>query len=784
MSLEKWKLRILALAGGDRYRYSRPVEGNFNCLEPGEFDWWKYKYYVRQIERAEKGSGTEQYFRTQDLSFQAGPDFGRDGVFTLTAGGDLLPGECVTPASTEHLWDDIASFYFDADVVCANLETPLAFSKPEGNAPKSGVTEAPKLNGSKEMFERFTAGGRGINFFSTANNHCLNQGESGLTDTLNFLDAGGYGHVGTARSPEERDDIPVVRKNGVGVAFLSYTFSLNGDETPPGREYEANYIRLNRPDTDLSLIRRHVRVAREKGADFVVACLHWSLEFESYPVGNVIRMGHRILEECGADVILGNHAHVIQPIERYRFRDPVSGEEKDGLIAYSLGNLVSDFNARNCRMSWILKIRFAAENGESGRRTAIDGLKILPVYTFERFEGKRCADFRLLDFGKLSRELKSGKNGYGLGKKQKKEFFRLEALLGRLLPEKRNGLLEGEDDAIIRLRGVCKTFHTKDGDVKALRNIDLDIGRGDIFGVIGYSGAGKSTLIRIVNLLERPDSGKVLVDGVSLTEVSPAELRRIRGGIGMIFQGFNLMSSIDVFSNIAAPLKNKGMRGEEIRKKVRELLKLVGLEDREHAYPNQLSGGQKQRVAIARALSSDPQILLCDEATSALDPNTTQSILQLLREIHDKLGITIVVITHQMEVVRSICNRVAVMEQGEIVEQGSIVDVFTDPQSDIGKAFVSRSIGSSGLEDYFGCYSGRIYRFRFFGPVTHRPVLSELSRRYNVTVNILFGNIENLYDTVVGSLIVEMIGNDSDLDEAIAYYKSLHTKVELIRDAR
>ena len=337
---------------------------------------------------------------------------------------------------------------------------------------------------------------------------------------------------------------------------------------------------------------------------------------------------------------------------------------------------------------------------------------------------------------------------------------------------------------MISLRNIDKTFYVKGKEVKALQNVNLEIAEGDIFGVIGYSGAGKSTLIRIINLLEKPDSGSVTVNGVDLLNVSDRQLREIRSNIGMIFQQFNLMNSIDVYRNIAAPLKNRKLPKEQINAKVDELLELVGLSDKKHAYPNQLSGGQKQRVAIARALSSDPRILLCDEATSALDPNTTQSILQLLREIHDKLGITMVVITHQMEVVKSICNRVAVMDSGRIAEQGDIVDLFTNPQSAIGREFVSHAVGSESIEKRLGQFRGAIYRLSFFGTVTHEPVLSYLTSRYHVAVNILFGNIENLHDTVVGSLLVEFQGKDEDIRDAIAYYRSLNTKAEVIRDAQ
>ena len=320
---------------------------------------------------------------------------------------------------------------------------------------------------------------------------------------------------------------------------------------------------------------------------------------------------------------------------------------------------------------------------------------------------------------------------------------------------------------MIKLKEIYKAFPTKDKEVQALKNVSLTINEGDIFGVIGYSGAGKSTLIRIINLLEVPDSGEVEVDGISLLNISKKELRGVRTNIGMIFQGFNLMDSIDVYNNIAAPLKNLKWKKEAIEEKVNSLLKLVGLEDKKHAYPNQLSGGQKQRVAIARALSSDPKILLCDEATSALDPNTTQSILELLKQIHDQLKITIVIITHQMEVVKNICNRIAIMDQGEIKEQGDIIDIFTSPQSAIAKDFVYHSLSIKMEPEDFLAFRGKICKFNFYGTIAQEPVLSRLEHMFGIQVNILFGNIEKLHNSIVGSLIVELIGDNSNIEQAL-----------------
>lgn len=336
---------------------------------------------------------------------------------------------------------------------------------------------------------------------------------------------------------------------------------------------------------------------------------------------------------------------------------------------------------------------------------------------------------------------------------------------------------------MIELKEIYKTFQTKDKNVHALKNVNLTINEGDIFGVIGYSGAGKSTLIRIINLLEKPDKGEVVVNGISLLDISKKQLRGVRTNIGMIFQGFNLMDSIDVYNNIAAPLKNLKWNKDEIEEKVNSLLKLVGLEDKKHAYPNQLSGGQKQRVAIARALSSDPKILLCDEATSALDPNTTKSILELLKQIHDQLKLTIVIITHQMEVVKSICNRIAIMDQGEIKEQGDIIEIFTNPKSPIAKDFVYHSLSFKISPEDFIEYRGKICKFNFYGTIAQEPVLSRLGHMFEIEVNILFGNIEKLQSSIVGSLIVELIGEKANIEKALAYYKTLNTNVEVIRDA-
>lgn len=336
---------------------------------------------------------------------------------------------------------------------------------------------------------------------------------------------------------------------------------------------------------------------------------------------------------------------------------------------------------------------------------------------------------------------------------------------------------------LIELINISKTFKTPKSQVKALQDVNLHVEQGDIYGIIGFSGAGKSTLVRCINFLEVPTEGTVRINGVELNNLSPSQLREKRKKIGMIFQHFNLMYNIDVFQNIAAPLKGRGYSNAQITEKVKSLLSLVGLEDKIHSYPRQLSGGQKQRVAIARALSNDPEILLCDEATSALDPNTTKSILQLLREIHKKTGITIVIITHQMEVVKQICTKVAVMEDGRIVEKGSLLEIFSNPKTQISRDFVSQTMHSEEFLEKMKDGRRTLYKISFFGETTDYPLISDVIKHYGIDVNILFGNIEKISDSFIGSLYVELIGQEENSKRAIAFMEEKGTKVEVITHA-
>ena len=320
----------------------------------------------------------------------------------------------------------------------------------------------------------------------------------------------------------------------------------------------------------------------------------------------------------------------------------------------------------------------------------------------------------------------------------------------------------------ILIQDVSKTFETKDGSVQALNHVSLSIESGDIYGMIGMSGAGKSTLVRCMNFLEVPSEGKVLIDGKSLSEFSPKELRKEREKIGMIFQHFNLLMQKNVLENVCFPLYIQGKKKAEARAKALELLEIVGLADRAKAYPAQLSGGQKQRVAIARALASDPQILLCDEATSALDPQTTSSILELLQDINQKFGITIVIITHQMSVVREICTHVAIMKDGEVKEQGLVEEIFSHPKSQVAKELISKDSGNdveskkltqSEIQD------GEIVRIVFSENSAFEPVIANLILTFHEPVNILKANTKNVGGVAKGEMILQFMSDSTNVPE-------------------
>lgn len=341
---------------------------------------------------------------------------------------------------------------------------------------------------------------------------------------------------------------------------------------------------------------------------------------------------------------------------------------------------------------------------------------------------------------------------------------------------------------MIELQNVSKTYYSRSGDVLALSDINFSVQAGEIFGVIGKSGAGKSTLIRCVNLLERPDSGKVIVDGCDLMMQTPSQLRAIRHRIGMIFQHFNLLHSQSVYHNIALPLKLLGKSADEIKKRVFPLLDLVGLKNRAKAHPSELSGGQKQRVAIARALATEPTVLLCDEMTSALDPETSASILKLIKTINTERQLSILVISHEMEVIKTIADRVAVLDHGKIIEQNSVVNLFKRPQNPITRAFTHSLIQFDIPEMYRKRLSKSpsenntvLLRIDFMGEATTHPIISELVKRFKVSINILEAHIEHLRNEMIGAMLIAAPILEIELQEQmVSYLQSKEIQVEVL----
>ena len=345
---------------------------------------------------------------------------------------------------------------------------------------------------------------------------------------------------------------------------------------------------------------------------------------------------------------------------------------------------------------------------------------------------------------------------------------------------------------MIRFEHVSRVYHNDGREFAAVNDVSLEIEKGEIFGIIGFSGAGKSTLVRCINLLERPTSGKVFIGDEELTAMSPAELRQHRKKIGMIFQQFNLFASRTVYDNVSFPLKGSNLTKEQKDKKVRDLLKLVELEEKASAYPSQLSGGQKQRVAIARALANDPEIILSDESTSALDPRTTRAILDLLKKVNRELGITIVVITHEMQVIKDICDRVAVMKDGRVVETGTVFDIFANPKEAITREFVENTTNLSKItelvethKELLNIQPGEVVlRSSYIKRDVSEALVSQISRKFELNVNIIFGNIELIGGNPIGGLVSIVQGDAEQIDAAIEYLKDKNVGVEVILDGR
>ncbi|GEL03546.1 methionine ABC transporter ATP-binding protein [Rummeliibacillus stabekisii] len=330
---------------------------------------------------------------------------------------------------------------------------------------------------------------------------------------------------------------------------------------------------------------------------------------------------------------------------------------------------------------------------------------------------------------------------------------------------------------MIEFQNVSKVYNSGGKEIRALNSINLKVNKGEIFGVVGFSGAGKSSLIRCVNSLEKPTSGKVIVDGHDLTTISKKRIREVKKSIGMVFQHFNLLNSKTVYANVAMPLILSKVPKDQIKQRVSELLEFVGLGDKAQVYPDQLSGGQKQRVGIARALATQPSILLCDEATSALDPQTTGSILELLKKINKEYGITILMITHEMAVIREICDRVAVMEAGKVIEEGTVFDIFSAPKTNTAQNFVSTVMHDQIPPSILNMMERKqalnhIFHITFVGESTGSPFLSQLSKILDVEINVLFGNITELQGIPFGKLIVEIQGADTEVKRALSYMQA------------
>lgn len=342
---------------------------------------------------------------------------------------------------------------------------------------------------------------------------------------------------------------------------------------------------------------------------------------------------------------------------------------------------------------------------------------------------------------------------------------------------------------MVRLESISKTFEAGSLKVTALEDVSLRVAPGEIFGIIGLSGAGKSTLVRCINMLEVPDQGRVYVDGVEITALGSRELREARKKIGMIFQHFNLLSSRTVLENVIFPLEIAKLPKPERVKKGKTLLELVGLEDKEGAYPSQLSGGQKQRVGVARALANDPKVLLCDEPTSSLDPQTTRSILGLLDRINKDLGLTVILITHEMDAIRQICDKVAVIADGNVVESGRVIDVFTRPGHETTKAMIRGTIQIDApdwaikiLEASAKAADRQVVRLSFVGESTGRPVISSIVRDFGVDINILTAQIDHIRSVPFGVMLVELAGEGDAVGKALDFLRSLGVSVEVIDD--
>ncbi|MDV7693581.1 methionine ABC transporter ATP-binding protein [Pediococcus parvulus] len=345
-------------------------------------------------------------------------------------------------------------------------------------------------------------------------------------------------------------------------------------------------------------------------------------------------------------------------------------------------------------------------------------------------------------------------------------------------------------ETIIDLKKITVAFKDGENQVQAVKDVDLQVEKGDIYGIVGYSGAGKSTLVRVINLLQKPTSGEVHINNQNLLKLKPVELRQARTKIGMIFQHFNLMKSRTILGNVEYPLLKTKLSKKDRIQRATELLKLVGLEQRKNDYPRQLSGGQKQRVAIARALANNPDILISDEATSALDPKTTLSILKLLKRLNQTLGLTIVLITHEMQAVKEICNHVAVMQKGKIVERGNIEDIFSTPQKKLTQEFINIATNVGPAVEKVTenpsfkllTQKQQLVQLNFIGHSTEQPIISTLAKQFDVDGNILFANVEQLHEETLGFMILVLTGESKNIETAIQFLKENQVRVKRLNE--
>ena len=434
-------LKAYRLLHWNEFQYPKPGKGRYDMsgstLEKMK---WAYRCWIRQTEIAEKDSGIEAFFSGQDLRFSLPADFARQASLSLSAGGDLMAVDIITPENTPHLFDDIKDFYFDADLTCANLESTVFDGAPIGRN-SAAVSEAARMNTSEAMLDRFLAGGLGINYFSTANNHSFDYGEAGLLATLDVLDRKECFHSGVNRTPEQQEDVLIVEKNGIKIAFLAYTFDLNGHHCE--KKHLVNEVRFNDEVVDISLIRRHIKKAKEKNADLVIASCHWGWEFEMYPHQAIIDVAHLLADE-GVDIILGGHPHVGQPMERYK---SVRGKDKrQCLIIYSLGNFATyQPLSRNSKLTYAVRLQIEKGISSGAAQTYVSELKVLPIYIQAGNKGDGTYDFRLVPFEKLL----SSPEQYILTKEERSDLPRLDkkVLKEIILPRKwkEQGLLWQDD---------------------------------------------------------------------------------------------------------------------------------------------------------------------------------------------------------------------------------------------------------------------------------------------------------------------------------------------------